>query len=127
MTAMTVQEWTSTSVQRVTLADGMLVRLDGELVDDAAVDNLREALLRPLPAGCKDVIVDAGNVTAVNDSAIAVLLAGSDWARSARRRFALSNSSPALDEALRVVRMEDELPRLGRPTRVAVVPQQREG
>jgi len=96
------------------LSDGILVQLVGALTDDLAAQQLRDVLLRPLPAQCQDVIVDAQGLTEVDDTVLAVLIAAAQWVRGNRRRFALSASSPALAAALGDATLEALLPRLPR-------------
>lgn len=93
------------------LADGRLVRLAGDL-GPAQLDRLRLTLLMPLPEGCRDVVVDAGEVTAVSDDVLAVLLAAPLWARDEGRRFLLSRTSTALDDLLDELDLTGDLPRL---------------
>lgn len=93
------------------LADGMVVQLGGELTDDY-LPALRQVLLRPMPSHCRDVVVDAGEVTVVSPAALAVLVAANEWAVTGGRRFLLSRSSTALDEALLEYGVEGGLPRL---------------
>ena len=69
--------------------DGVLVRLSGR-VGAAEVAELRASLLRRRPAGCDDVIVDAGDLTEADDSALAVLLAADSWARDTGGRLRYS-------------------------------------
>ncbi len=94
------------------LGDGLVVRLSGVL-DDQAVPELRRELLAPVPAGCVDVLVDAGAVAAVGDDALAVLVAGSSWAREAGCRFALSAVSPAVASSIEELALGAALPLLG--------------
>jgi anti-anti-sigma regulatory factor len=98
-------------VDCVHLADGMLVRLGGTL-SDHQLPQLRDALLAPLDEGCRDVVVDAGEVTAINDEAIAVLLAARIWAEDHGARMMLSRSAPALESSLEALEMTGALPRL---------------
>jgi len=98
-------------VDCVHLADGMLVRLGGTL-SGHQLPQLRDALLAPLDEGCRDVVVDAGEVTAINDEAIAVLLAARIWAEDHGARMMLSRSAPALESSLEELEMTGALPRL---------------
>jgi anti-anti-sigma regulatory factor len=110
------------SVQCSHLADGKLVRLAGQLADGALV-GLRLALLSPLPDGCRDVVVDAGDVEAIDDTAVAILVAAREWSAIYGARLLLSRSAPALDRALDELDLVDQLPRLGaRPGRAADLP-----
>jgi anti-anti-sigma regulatory factor len=94
------------------LGDGLVVRLSGVL-DGQAVPELRRELLAPVPAGCADVLVDAGGVAAVDDDVLAVLVAGSSWAREAGCRFALSVASPAVSLSIEELALGAALPLLG--------------
>jgi anti-anti-sigma regulatory factor len=98
-------------VDCVHLADGMLVRLGGTL-SGRQLPELRDALLAPLEEGCRDVVVDAGEVTAINDEAIAVLLAARVWAEDHGARMMLSRSAPALESTLEELEITGALPRL---------------
>jgi len=95
----------------VHLADGMLVRLGGTL-SSVELPQLRNALLAPLDEGCRDVVVDAGEVTAINDEALAVLLAARIWAEDHGARMMLSRSAPALESTLEELAITGALPRL---------------
>jgi anti-anti-sigma factor len=108
-------------VDCVHLADGMLVRLGG-ILDGHQLPLLRDALLAPLDEGCRDVVVDAGEVTAIDDDAIAVLLAARVWAEDHGARMMLSRSAPALESSLEELQITGALPRLGaiNPTATAM-------
>ena len=99
-------------VDCVHLADGMLVRLGGTL-NEQDLPQLRDALLVPLEDSCRDVVVDAGELTAINDDAIAVLLAARVWAEDHGARMLLSRSAPALESTLEELEITNALPRLG--------------
>jgi anti-anti-sigma regulatory factor len=99
-------------VDCVHLADGMLVRLGGSL-SEQELPQLRDALLGPLEDSCRDVVVDAGELTAINDDAIAVLLAARVWAEDHGARILLSRSAPALESTLEELEITNALPRLG--------------
>ena len=79
MTTATAGTTEAPVVSVTTLADGLVVRLAGAIGTGEA-GLLREALLRPRPAACKDILVDAGAVDAIDDEALAVLVAASVWA-----------------------------------------------
>src|SRR5947209_16280993 len=96
---MTVATVETGSVSCTRLADGMVVQLVGA-VSDEQLPALRDALLRPAPSRVRDVVVDAGEVEEVSAAALAVLVAAHEWAVTGGRRFMLSRTSPALDEAL---------------------------
>lgn len=97
-------------VGSVHLADGVVVQLGGMLTDDN-LPELRDALLSPFAANCRDVVVDAGEVEDVTESALAVLVAAKDWAEHNGRRFFVSRLSPLVRAALEVC--EVSLPELG--------------
>lgn len=97
------------SVRAHQLGDGLVVRLSGVL-DGQAVPALRQELLRPLPARCTDVIVDAARVVDVTDDVLAVLLAGSSWAGASGARFVLSAVSPAVASAIDELELGRALP-----------------
>lgn len=106
------------------LADGKMVRLSGA-IGARHVSQLRLALLMPLPEGCQDVVVDAGEVTHVDDDVLSILLAAPVWAGDHGGRMLLSRSAPALDEVLKELDLMDDLPRLrplGQTTGPALVP-----
>ena len=103
------------SVRAHRLGDGLVVRLSGVL-DGQAVPDLRRELLSPLPTGCADVLVDTAGVVAVDDDALAVLVAGSSWARSAGCRFALSSVSAPVAVQIETLELAEVLPTLGAPT-----------
>ena len=90
---------TTGTVNCMQLADGKLVQLCGR-IGRAELPALRLALLSPLFAGCRDVIIDAGEVTAVDDEAIAVVVAAEEWATYAGARLLLSRATPAFEQAL---------------------------
>ena len=114
------------------LADGMVVVLSGVLTDDLLPD-LRQALLRPYAESCRDVVVDAGEVSDLTDPALAVLVAARAWAGANNRRFMLSRSNPVLDAILLTVGLESAFERLqplqSRPTSALslALPMQRPG
>jgi len=111
------------------LADGMLIQLGGALGPEH-LDELRATLLVPLAPECRDVVVDAGEVDAVDDSVLAVLLAACEWADVQGVRFLLSRASDAMEGALLDAGMADALPRLSQlPTvcRSTQVPRPRSG
>jgi anti-anti-sigma regulatory factor len=112
---------TEVRVDCVQLADGKIVRLMGALGPDDITD-LREVLLMPLQHGCKDVVVDAGRVTAISDEAVAVLIAAPVWVETQGGRFLLSASSPSFDRTLEELDLVDLLPRLGESAPWARVP-----
>src|SRR6266576_914751 len=63
-------------VEVTTLADGLVVRLAGVL-GAAEVPALRQALLRPRPAACRDLLVDAGGVDAIDRESLNVIAVAS--------------------------------------------------
>src|SRR5437763_14908299 len=98
-------------VECVQLSDGLLVRLRGTL-GEPQLTPMRHALLGPLADDCRDIVVDAADVTDVDDAALAVLLAGRVWAEDHGARFMLSRSATALDACLDTLGLVDALPRL---------------
>jgi anti-anti-sigma regulatory factor len=113
---MTVMAFVETDVRIdcMQLADGKIVRLAGALGPEHVVE-LREVLLMPLEHGVKDIVVDAGRVTAISDEVVAVLIAAPVWIETQGGRFLLSASSPAFDQTLDELDLADLLPRLGQP------------
>lgn len=110
-------------VGSVHLADGVVVQLGGRLTDDN-LPELRDALLSPFAASCRDVVVDAGEVEDVTEPALAVLVAAKDWAEHNGRRIFVSRLSPLVRAALEVC--EVSLPELGpRPGLATAVPMPR--
>ena len=108
MTAMAID---TAAVNRTRMADGLLVRLAGEFGADQ-VAQLRSVLLAALPAECRDVVVDAGDVTDIALESLAVVFAGWAWAEESGARFLLSRTSPAFEAALAANGVADDLPRL---------------
>jgi anti-anti-sigma regulatory factor len=81
MTTATVNAAETAVVEVSALADGVVVRLAGAFGTGEA-NLLRGALLRPRPAACRDILIDAGAVTDVDDAALAVLIAAPVWAEA---------------------------------------------
>jgi anti-anti-sigma regulatory factor len=109
------------------LADGFLVQLGGDL-DDQQLDTLRSTLLGPIPSGCRDVVVDAGEVTDVGFDALAIVFAAWAWAEDQGARFLLSRTSPQFEATLEFYGVADALPRLselGAAPKAPVIPLQR--
>jgi anti-anti-sigma regulatory factor len=124
MTAMTIE---TGAVSSTRLADGLLVQLSGELGSEQ-LGHLRSTLLSPLPEECRDVVVDAGDVTDVEFEALAVVFAGWAWAEEQGARFLLSRTSEEFDAVLADNGVSDDLPRLSQlPSAPAapVIPLQR--
>lgn len=116
---------TSSSIDATYLEDGVLVRLDGALDADCA-PQLRTALLSLRPAGCDDVVIDAGGVTTVDDNALAVLLAAGAWAVDTGARLGFSRMSDCLRAEISMLDISMLLPmlapageRVARPMRLA--------
>jgi anti-anti-sigma regulatory factor len=80
------------------LADGVVIRLAGAF-RKADADLLRGALLRPRPAACQAVMVDAGGVTDVDEAALAVLVAALEWADETGGLLSFTRVSPTLEAA----------------------------
>jgi len=108
MTAMTIETGAVTSTR---LADGLLVQLAGELGSEQ-LGHLRSTLLSPLPEECRDVVVDAGDVTDVEFEALAIVFAGWAWAEDHGARFLLSRTSEEFDAVLADNGVSEDLPRL---------------
>ena len=102
---------TTGTVNCMQLADGKLVQLSGR-IGRAELPALRLALLAPLFAGCRDVVIDAGEVVAVDDEAIAVVVAAEEWATYAGARLLLSRATPAFEQALAELDFADGIRRL---------------
>jgi anti-anti-sigma regulatory factor len=103
------------------LADGLLVQLAGDL-GSQHVDELRRTLLAPLPAGCRDVVIDAGEVNGLDFDALAVVFAAWAWAEEHGARFLLSRTSAAFEEALELNGVIDDLPRLSELATAPIAP-----
>ena len=108
MTAMATETAAVTSTR---MADGLLVQLSGELGSEQLTE-MRTTLLSPLPADCRDIVVDAGEVTDVDFDALAVLFAAWAWAEEQGARFLLSRTSHEFDSFLADNGVADDLPRL---------------
>lgn len=96
----------------IDLVDGVVIRLTGDLRGVEPLLSLRSALLAPRTEAARDVIVDATEVSAVSDSAVAVLWAGLVWAEQHGRRFSFSAVSEPLRVALAAAGLDGELPDL---------------
>jgi anti-anti-sigma regulatory factor len=101
-------------VEVTTLADGLVVRLAGAL-GAAEAHLLREALLRPRPAACRDVLVDAGRVNAIDDEPLTVLATASRWADDSGCRLSFTRLSDAVTVAADAIGVLPRLPLLGPP------------
>jgi anti-anti-sigma regulatory factor len=115
------------AVATTRLADGLLVQLSGELGSDQ-LGHLRSTLLSPLPEQCRDIVVDAGDVTRVEFEAVAVLFAAWAWAEEQGARFLLSRTSEEFDGVLADNGVSEDLPRLSRlpsAPKAPVIPLQR--
>jgi len=108
MTAMLVE---TGQVSHSYLADGLLVQLQGCL-DEPAVAEMRRVLLAPIPDGCRDIVVDAGQVLDIEFSGLAVVFAAWGWAEEHGARFLVSRTSKAFELALEDNGVVDDLPRL---------------
>jgi anti-anti-sigma regulatory factor len=115
----------ATDVAAMYTEDGVLVRLGGAL-DASSATQLRSALLSTRPAGCDDVIIDAGGVTTVDDDALAVLLAAGAWAVDTGARLGFSRMSDCLRDEIAMLDISMLLPmlapageRVARPMRLA--------
>jgi anti-anti-sigma regulatory factor len=126
MTAMAVETGLVASTR---LADGLLVRLVGE-VGAEQLTALRGTLLSDLPAGCRDVVIDAGEVADIDFEALAVLFAAWAWVEEQGGRFLLSRTSRGFEDALAEHGVVDDLPRLSElpsAPSAPVIPLQRGG
>ncbi len=83
------------TVQVTTLADGLVVRLAG-VMGAAEARTLRETLLRPRPAACRDVIVDAGDVDAIEREPLTVLAVATRLAAATGRQLTFTRLSEAM-------------------------------
>ncbi|BEP15691.1 hypothetical protein acdb102_40020 [Acidothermaceae bacterium B102] len=117
--------FTAVHVATIFTEDGVLVRLDGVL-DGASARQLGRALLTTRPAGCDDIIIDGGGVTAVSDEALAVLLAAGAWAVDTGARLGFSAMSEPLRQEITSLDISMLLPMLApagertvRPLRLA--------
>jgi anti-anti-sigma factor len=99
------------AVTTVLTDDGLLVRLSGVL-DIAATPALRASLLGVRPAGCDDVVVDADGVLAVDDAALAVLLAAGTWVADTGGRLSFVRMSETLRREVAQLGLERLLPML---------------
>ncbi|MDQ1689788.1 MAG: anti-sigma factor antagonist [Frankiaceae bacterium] len=111
---MTTQPLELSTVEVSTLDDGMLVRLRGRL-DAGTAPALRDVLLRVRPAGCEDILVDAGGVVSIDDAALAVLIAAPLWAEATNARLAYTRVARPLAKAARDAGVIDLLPRMPPP------------
>lgn len=93
------------------LADGKLIQLTGHL-GPAEMPALRRALLAPLFPGCRDIVIDAGEVDALDDEAVAVIVAADEWATYAGARLILSRATPVVEQALTELDFADRIRRL---------------
>lgn len=101
----------SGTVNCMQLADGKLVQLSGH-IGAAELPALRLALLAPLFAGCQDVVIDAGEVVAIDDQAMAVVVAAEEWATYAGARLLLSRATPVFEQALADLGFADGIRRI---------------
>src|SRR3954452_903167 len=118
MTAMAIETGAVISTH---LADGLLVQLCGELGPEQLIE-MRGSLLSPLAADCRDVIVDAGDVTDVDFEAMAIVFAAWAWAEEQGARFLLSRTSEAFDAVLADNGVAEDLPRLAELPSAPVAP-----
>lgn len=102
---------TQPAVTTAVTGDGMLVRLSG-VVDAASTPELRAALLRMRPVGCDDVIVDAGEVAAIDEGSLAVLLAAATWVVDTGGRLSFVRMSEVLRREVAQLGLERLLPML---------------
>ena len=103
---------TSSSVTAIVTDDGLLVRLAGS-VTRRDLPALRRALLRRVPPPL--VLVDAGRVDSIDDTALAALLAAAAWSDDCGGRLLFSTLSPAVAEAVAELDPRAALPLLPTP------------
>jgi anti-anti-sigma regulatory factor len=108
MTAMATE---TAAVTCTRMADGLLVQLAGELGSEQLA-HMRSLLLSPLPAECRDVVIDAGDVTDLDLDALAIVFAAWAWAEDQGARFLLSRTSEEFDAVLADNGVAADLPRL---------------
>ncbi|MFL6241019.1 MAG: STAS domain-containing protein [Actinomycetes bacterium] len=101
-------------VEVTTLSDGLVLRLSGELgADDARA--LRELLLRPQAAACRDVLVDAGGVRAIDREPLSVIAVASRLATATGWRLSFTRLSAAVTGAAEIFGVSGRLSLLGPP------------
>jgi anti-anti-sigma regulatory factor len=106
-------------VQVTTLADGLVVRLAG-VIGAAESRMLREALLRPRPAACRDLIVDAGDVDSIDPEPMTVIAVAARLADASGCRLSFTRVSDAVLHAADCIGARGRLTLLGPPgSRVA--------
>jgi anti-anti-sigma regulatory factor len=101
-------------VEVTTLADGLVVRLAGAL-GAADIPALREALMRPRPAACRDLLVDAGGVDAIDREPLTVIAVASQLATANGQRLAFTRRSEPMTRAAETLGVLARLPMLGPP------------
>lgn len=118
-------QFAAAEVSTLFTEDGVLVRLDGALSADSAAQ-LRTALLSTRPAGCDDVIIDAGGVTRIDDEALAILMAAGAWAVDTGARLGFSRMADCVRDEVEALELAVLLPMLApagertvRPMRLA--------
>jgi anti-anti-sigma regulatory factor len=109
-----VAETVTGVVDVMTLADGIVVRLAGAFGTGEA-GLLREALLRPRPAACNDILVDAGGIQSIDDDALAVLVAASAWASTTGGQLSFTRMSDELVAAANGLGVLRRMPVLAPP------------
>ena len=101
-------------VQVTTLADGLVVRLAG-VIGAAESRMLRDALLRPRPAACRDLIVDAGDVDEIDQEPMTVLAVAAQVAEASGRRLCFTRLSDAVLCTAECIGVRGQLTLLGPP------------
>jgi len=96
------------------LSDGLVVRLAGSF-GPRDTDMLRSALLRPRPSECRDVLIDAGGVTSIDDGPLAVLIAAPVWADETGAQLSYTRLSEPLRAAAAELGMMRSMPMLPSP------------
>ncbi len=123
---MTSMPQPTAAIKTLPMADGLIVHLSGALTA-ADLPQIRRALLMPMPTCCRDIIIDAGEVSTADDYAVAALVAARDWARASGRRFSASRVSDSLWDVMDELDLPDVLAPLGPPRRpiASMIPAQR--
>jgi anti-anti-sigma regulatory factor len=101
-------------VEVTTLADGLVVRLAGVL-GAAEAHMLRAALLRPRPAACWDVLVDAGDVDEIDREPMTVIAVAARLADASGARLSFTRVSDAMARTADRLGVRSRLTLLGPP------------
>src|SRR3954447_22055452 len=101
-------------VEVTTLADGLVVRLAGGL-GAAEGHMLRAAVVRPRPAACWDVLVDAGDVDQIDREPMTVIAAATRLADATGARVSFTRVSDAMARPADCLGVRSQLTLLGPP------------